>query len=172
MINSNFKIAEEKNWMLEIKINFPEVRKSIFKSTMKQVGMKHLIDFGEWSMSNFDIEKFQSYYLFVIKAYQDNVLWEKNNQKDIAKINGMLIEYHFVSVDKSVIQNFCIWLKQLSSLLKFCQICIFDELIDDVDELEQWFNGAARYLEEKYHPCGTLGSEELLLCLNGTINLP
>lgn len=171
MENKDFEIAENKSWILDIKINLQNIKISSFKSIMKLFGMKYLADFTEWHMKDFDINKFQSYYLFTIQAYRDNIVYSKKTCAKISEINGFIIEYMFASVDKSVIKYFCQWLEELDKYINIRSICIFDKEIRTIHELEIWLNKAALYIEKKYYPCGTLGSEELFMCLNGTIDI-
>lgn len=76
------------------------------------------------------------------------------------------------SVDKSVIGNFCEWLAQLCDNFE-CKSIALEECpgIETIPALQQWMESAAAYMEEKYFPCGTLGSDEFIMCIDDVINL-
>ena len=167
MNDLEFEKAETNCWLLNIHMTFPDISKSEFKSIMKKSGMKYLPDFGEWVMNDFDMSKFQSWYLFTIKSFQGNVNYNKENQSSIRLINNLVIsDYRFIAVEKDVIKFFCNWLKELSSYLN-ADTCILLECesVKNIELLEKWMNDACIFLEEKYYPCGTLGSEELRMSL-------
>ena len=163
MPQPDFTATERNHWAIDIELILPDTPKSQMKKTMKQAGMRSDHDIGEWFMQDFDIEKFESWYLFSIQLYQDDILYSRANQTAVQHINRLLISrYLATSVSHAANARFCQWLRQLCvqthcTALRLRQ----DAQVDSADALEQWLTAMADYLEAKYHPHGIMGSEIL-----------